>query len=284
MTVLSLGFRSDLMLLGLQGSTVEQRDGHLAVRTPGNPGFYWGNFLLLAGPPAPGTVAGWVEVFRRAFPDAAHVAIGIDGVAGLAGHTGELAGAGLDIDRNTVMTASAVRPPPRPNEDAEFRVLAGDADWRAALELRVATHADAGIPGYREFAERHLTAMRRLQDRGHGAWFGAFQGGRMVSGLGVFGDGSGTVRYQSVDTHPEHRNQGLAGTLVHLAGRYALERMAARTLVIVADPGYAAIRIYRSVGFTDSETQVQLQRTPSPHHGTAEDGTLPNGTGRHSAP
>jgi len=32
---------------------------------------------------------------------------------------------------------------------------------------------------------------------------------------------------------------------------------------MVADPGYSAIRIYRSVGFADRETQVALQREPA---------------------
>jgi hypothetical protein len=41
---------------------------------------------------------------------------------------------------------------------------------------------------------------------------------------------------------------------------YALREMAARELVIVADPAGPAIRIYRSVGFRHAETQVQLQR------------------------
>src|SRR5690349_1307221 len=36
MAVRSLGYRSDLMLLGLQGSVVDRRDGYLAVRTPAN--------------------------------------------------------------------------------------------------------------------------------------------------------------------------------------------------------------------------------------------------------
>jgi predicted GNAT family acetyltransferase len=84
----------------------------------------------------------------------------------------------------------------------------------------------------------------------------------MVSGLGVFGDGSGIARFQAVDTHPEHRNRGLAGTLVYRASQYARQEMAAQTLVIVADPDGPAIRIYRSVGFGDAETQVQLQRSP----------------------
>jgi ribosomal protein S18 acetylase RimI-like enzyme len=63
-----------------------------------------------------------------------------------------------------------------------------------------------------------------------------------------------------VDTHPEHRNKGLAGTLVHRASRHAQREMAAHTQVIVADQTGTAIRIYRSVGFRDAETQVQLQQ------------------------
>ena len=116
--------------------------------------------------------------------------------------------------------------------------------------------------GWAGFNGLRLLAMRQLQARGFGAWFGAFQAGRMVSGLGVFGDGRGVVRFQTVDTHPEHRNQGLAGTLVYQAGQYARKELGARTLVIVAEPGGPAIRIYRSVGFDDAETQVQLQREP----------------------
>jgi hypothetical protein len=33
--------------------------------------------------------------------------------------------------------------------------------------------------------------------------------------------------------------------------------------VVVADPEYLAIRIYRSVGFTGSETQLQAARVPA---------------------
>ena len=62
---------------------------------------------------------------------------------------------------------------------------------------------------------------------------------------------------------PRCAPQGLAGTLVWQAGQYALDQLGARALVILADPGEAAIRIYRSVGFTDRETQLSLQRAPS---------------------
>ena len=44
--------------------------------------------------------------------------------------------------------------------------------------------------------------------------------------------------------------------------RYGLGELGARTLVMVADPDYLAIRVYRSVGFTGSETQLQAERPP----------------------
>jgi hypothetical protein len=47
---------------------------------------------------------------------------------------------------------------------------------------------------------------------------------------------------------------------VHQASEYALQEMAAQTLVIVADQTGTAVSIYHSVGFRDAETQVQLQR------------------------
>ena len=32
---------------------------------------------------------------------------------------------------------------------------------------------------------------------------------------------------------------------------------------MVADPGYHAIRLYRAVGFDDTESQLQAERTPT---------------------
>jgi GNAT superfamily N-acetyltransferase len=258
-SIVSLGYQTDLMLLGLQRSMIEQRTGgYQVVRTPTNPTFYWGNFLLLDGPPGPGTVASWMSTFASEFPGTEHVAIGVDGTGGDAGDPAELGAAGLAVERNAVLTGASTTPPPRPNEAAQYRVLDSDGDWDAALELQEAVYS-SDHKGWQGFTGRRLQAMRRLQEQGSGVWFGAFEAGRMVSGLGVFGDGSGIARFQNVDTHPEHRNKGLAGTLVHKASQYALQEMAAQTLVIVADPDDGAIRIYRSVGFKDAEIQVQLQ-------------------------
>ena len=57
---------------------------------------------------------------------------------------------------------------------------------------------------------------------------------------------------------------GSPGTLVHRVSRYGFDELGARTLVMVADPEYLAIRIYRCVGFADTERQLQAERKPRP--------------------
>ena len=78
MDVTTLGFRTDLALLERGGSTIDDRGDHLVVRTPSNPTFYWGNFLLLDHVPAADRVDEWLERFVDAFPEARHRALGFD--------------------------------------------------------------------------------------------------------------------------------------------------------------------------------------------------------------
>ena len=98
---------------------------------------------------------------------------------------------------------------------------------------------------------------------GHGAWFGAFVDGRLLSQMGLVAASPGLARFQSVETHPDARGQGLAGTLVDHVSRYGFGELGATTLVMVADPDYSAIRLYRSVGFSDGESQLQAEKPPA---------------------
>src|SRR5437764_3646998 len=113
MDVTSLGFRTDLMLRRLAGATVEDRGDHIVVTTAANPGFWWGNFLLLAEPPA--DIGPWIDTFRSEFPDAHHVAIGVDGTDGTTGDT-----TGLEAEVDIVLTASAF-PPREPDPYQKVR-------------------------------------------------------------------------------------------------------------------------------------------------------------------
>ncbi|GAA2153377.1 GNAT family N-acetyltransferase [Nocardioides koreensis] len=253
----SLGYRTDLALLQLDGSVVEDRGTHLVVRTPANPTFHWGNYLLLAHPPEPGQADHWVKTFEREFPDALHRAFGVDGAEGSVGDLAAFAELGYETDASSVMTARAVSPPARPHPTAEVRPLVSDDDWAQQVELAVEGEDEHYSV---EFATRRGEAHRRNVGNGHGQWFGAFLDQRLVASMGIFTSADGLARYQEVKTHPGFRGQGLAGTLVHAAGRHALDEMGAETLVMVADPDYLAIRVYRSVGFDDTETQLGASR------------------------
>jgi ribosomal protein S18 acetylase RimI-like enzyme len=258
--VISLGYRTDLMLQVQGGSEIIDCGDFLAVCSPAEPSFWWGNFLLLSAPPQPGEAGRWLSRFAAQFPGARHVALGIDGTDGR-GADDELQAAGLQAQRFTVMTAAAVHDPPHPSRAAVCRQLVSQDDWLQAAELRAACHL--GEPGVdRAFIEGRIAAQRAAVDAGYGSWFGAFQDGRLLSQLGLFGQ-DGVARYQNVETHPGARRRGLAGTLVCHAGRHGLELLGAGTLVMVADPGDVAIGVYRSVGFADTETQLGYERPPA---------------------
>jgi hypothetical protein len=45
--------------------------------------------------------------------------------------------------------------------------------------------------------------------------------------------------------------------------RYSFDELGVHTLVMVADPDYLAIRVYRSVGFAETESMLQAERPPA---------------------
>ena len=260
MEIQSLAFRTDLALLQLAGSEVEDHDTHVVVRTPDNPTFRWGNFLLLPSPPAAADVPAWEELFVRAFPGADHRAFGVSTAQGSRDDLAPLVEAGLSVDAPTVMTATSVHEPSRPNLEATYRPLVGDADWEQQVELMLT--GEEAADG-REFVVVRTAAQRRAVASGAGAWWGAFVGDRLLSSMGLFRASPGLCRFQEVRTRPEARGRGLAGTLVHRISRHGFDELDAHTLVMVADPDDLAIRVYRSVGFEDTETQLLAQRKPS---------------------
>ena len=258
MRVVSLGCRTDLALLVAGGSEVEDRGDHLVVRSPHNPTHWWGNYLLLERAPAAEDAARWLERFAATFPDADHVAFSVDGTQGRVSDLEPWAAAGLVVEAQAVMTANGVRPPRR-RSDAVCRALASDEDWAQSVELRVRCSDGREEPAaFRAYATAQAQTRRRLVEAGHGRWFGAFDDDddRLVRQLGLFAAGPGLARFQSVETDPAFRRRGLAGTLIaHAVGTTG----GGRTLVMVADPEYVAIELYRSLGFVVAETQLQAE-------------------------
>jgi GNAT superfamily N-acetyltransferase len=263
MDVTSLGFRTDLALLERAGSTIEDCGDHLVVRSPSNPTFYWGNFLLLDHVPAADRIEVWLDRFVAALPDARHRSFGFDAPGGTVADLAGFAGCGIEVEASTVMTARSVRSPAHPNREATYRELESDDDWAKSIELQLACNDEHEPVSHRTFVTRRAASNRAVVAAGHGAWFGAFVDETLVTQMGLVTAGSRLARFQAVETHPDHRGRGLAGTLVHRVSSYGFDTLGAETLVMVADPEYLAIRIYRSVGFSDTESQLLAERKPA---------------------
>lgn len=219
---LTRGWHTDLAVLRLTGSTVEPHPDHLVVRSPHNPSFHWGNFVLVTEAGDADDAARWAAVFRDAFPDADHVAIGLPRVPS----RGPWEAAGLLVDTDEVLYTTRL-PEQRPLPDGYRAGAFRDDDWEALVHLDLAENARTktyGAVGHERFLRDSGRARRDLVARGAAQWFGAFDGeGSLVSALGiVLCDGIG--RYQSVGTHVAHRGRGLAGHLLGLAARWAGER------------------------------------------------------------
>jgi ribosomal protein S18 acetylase RimI-like enzyme len=261
MQLRSLGYRTDLIFIAFDG-VIADRGDYLVLRSPRNPGYYWGNFLLFSAPPRQGDFVRWRELFRREIggpPEIKHQTFGWDSPQGEAGFVEPFEKAGFSVERTVVLTSSELRQPARPSHAVSIRPLYSTSDWAQAFELQVLCrepqHDEAG---YREYRRAANDRYRRMEGAGLGYWYGAFIRDRLVAGLGVFHDGKGLGRYQAVETHPDFRRQGIAGTLVYEAGRHAMRQHGLHTLVMLAEEDASPARLYQSLGFEPTEKSVGL--------------------------
>ncbi|GGB48028.1 N-acetyltransferase [Flexivirga endophytica] len=260
-TRLSPGRRTDLGILQLQGADIADRGDHLVVRSPRNPLFHWGNFVLVTSGD-PSDADRWLSVFAAEFPEAEHIAIDLpelpDDVAAYAAH-------GVGIDTDDVLTSTNL-PQLRPLPDGyAVHQLLSDDDWEQVVGRNVAENNATGEHepvGYERFSRDQAAHRRALVADGDAAFFGAFAGAELVADLGIvlLDDGA---RYQSVGTAAEHRRKGLAGHLLGVAARWAGERGAGEW-VIVTESTNPAGRLYRSLGFAGAAQNVRAYRSTRP--------------------
>jgi GNAT superfamily N-acetyltransferase len=264
MELKSLGLRTELMLRSFE-SHVEVRPSYIVVRTPQNPTYRWGNYVIFQAPPKPGDLQRWKQIFHDELGPLNHFVFAWDQVNGVQGAAQEFLEAGFWLEQTVVQTAQKVHPPRTLNTHCQCRAFLSDADWAQWLEL--ALIQNAALPteeregeGYEIFLRRKAAEYRRMIAAGWGNWFGAFVGGQLAASMGLFvKDGLG--RFQSVDTHPDFRRQGLAGTLLYHVARYGFGELGAKDLVILADLHYFAKDLYASVGFRPTEHLVALEWT-----------------------
>ncbi len=260
MRALSPGWATDLAVLELSGSTVEDRGDHLVVRTPDNPLYHWGNCLFVTDPETVEDAQRWVDTFHATYPGAGWVAIGL---TRLPSDTGAWAGLGLELELDDVLTTRTL-PLQTPLPDGYVVRRLDGADWEQTVGRAMAENERTGESepvSHEAFLRARTSTRRALSDREVAAFFGAFSDGVLAADLGIVRCGT-RARYQNVGTDEAHRGRGLASHLLGVAARWAADR-GCDEWVIVTEPTNSAGRVYRRVGFEPDEGNAQAYRRPA---------------------
>lgn len=257
----SLGLATDLLALGA-AAEVERHPDRIVVRTPGEPDFWSGNVLIRLTPPeAPEREE---ARFRADFPEAAHLRVEWDDPElDPEALRAPWAALGAEVEVDDVLVREGP-PPARPvPEGYAVRLLdpASEEDWAGAVRLALAVEVEEGCEAasHLPYLRRRFAGRRALARAGALRWWGAFREGAMAAQMGLVEgdvDGRALARFQHVDTHPNHRRRGLCAALLAHVGAAAR----APSLVIMAEAGGNAGRIYRRAGFSWRERVVGVQR------------------------
>jgi GNAT superfamily N-acetyltransferase len=242
-------------LLTLSGlSFLTEHDRYIVQKTPTEPDYWVGNQLILQTPDFSYERA--LEVFEHHFPTATHRSIVWDiPDMNAAEVPAQFAENGFVLDDvDALVLTGELRDVPLP-EGIAIRPIISDADWDAALDLQHEVGIEEGFtqPTHRDYLRKRNEGRRVQIAKGLGQWFGAFEGGSLVCQMGMFHDDT-VARYQSVETRFTHRRRGICSALLRHAAHWVQNRASATKIVIVAELGSDAGRLYRSMGFAHVET------------------------------
>ena len=162
---------TDLGVLELFGSTIETHDDHLVVRTPTNPDFHWGNFILVTDERQTHLADHWVQVFGQAHPAADWIAIGL--IAAPADPS-QWRSRGLLVDVDEALSTTTIPVGGALAEGYRARRLAG-ADWAELANSEIRDNLESGLydPEIHErFVRTRIQRLATLSESDALAYFG----------------------------------------------------------------------------------------------------------------
>jgi len=254
----------------------ERREDCLAVRSPSNPGHYYGNLLVFDDAPGPGDRERWEHRFDDEFggdPRVRHKTFVWDRIDGEIGHAHEeFAAHGYDLEHIVGLTADLadVRPHPRENRSVSVRMLdpleGADEDlWAQMIAVQLGER-DERIEeqALREHRRKRQGELRLLFRERGGGWYVALDasGQQVLAGCGLVVHG-GRVSIQAVDTAAAHRRKGICSRLLVEALHDLARRQPVGRVLIGADSEYHALGLYESLGFRRAERVTSLCRLPA---------------------
>jgi len=266
MEIKSRGLQSEFIFHDMEAITTDHGD-YLSVLTPDNLEYFYGNFLLYPAPPKAGDIDAWRDRFAEVFdlyPAVRHetfqwLPTGSADPEALV----EFRQAGFRVDEVSVLSATTVHTDKPPPEGVSFRPITTGAEWLAVTDAQSAE----GFPGipveeFRRYKDAMFANYRRMAEQGLGDWWGAFKGDTLVADMGLF-FGKGVGRFQSVETAPEHRRQGICRAMVYYVSKQGFAAHPGISLILHAEAGEVAREIYRSVGYEEIEVLQSVFRPPT---------------------
>ena len=255
--MISPGWKTDLSILEMSGSIIEDFGDHLVVRTPRNPNYHWGNCILVTAPESAADADKWIQRYNHVFPQNQWLSIGLPEMPT---DSDEWIRHGATLTQFDVLSAATL-PMQQPLETGYTARMFQEQDWKTLTERELAEALSEG--GYKpevieSFVLETNSSRKQMVDSGKAAWFGVFFDGEMVSNLGIVVCGE-TGRYQSVETNSNHRRKGLASHLLGLAASWSQEQ-GCRDWVLVTEETNDAGRVYRLAGFSSDVSVVNAYR------------------------
>jgi hypothetical protein len=260
---------TDLTVLPISAQVLEY-DDHIVVRCPLHPDFWFGNYITLDEAPAVGDLKHWQRLWSKAFGD-------IFGVQKMVLQWEEPAGpdVGPEIARKydslltygflecsfgLVLDVQRRERPADAHQLGESRPVADKNEWQAVTQLMIDELANT--EGEADLLRWRVHEYRRLVELGRGRWWAMWDQQQIPLGAaGVIWHGTQS-RFQEVVTRASVRCMGICTHLCQTVIEHRLAIAPEHRMVVVAEVGSGAERLYRRLGFAAASVQWSLVCDP----------------------
>ena len=250
-------FKTDFFFLK-EGGIVEEFEDYILIKTPNNPTFYFGNYLLLKNAPKSDQRADLEKLFDEIITVKETRHYNFCWTDPSKEDYSDFINAGYEyqVCLSLVAYKDDLIVPKRLNEEIEIRAFDGESDWQKWLELEIEEREPSSTEeGFTVYIEKKKTKYLKMCEKGKGNFYGAFINGELAASAGLFFE-DGVGRFQMVVTRTKHRRKGICTTLIYTMMKKYFQKL--DYLVIVAVEGYHALDIYKNLGFKEKDYQVSL--------------------------
>lgn len=243
--------RTDIHIAGLLGG-IEEHESHFVVRTPENPGFFFGNYIVLKRKPS--QIKPWLDAFDSAFGTKIdHRLIAWGGSSLDEGLLAEAKRLGMNPDSAAELSMHASPPAGPVPAGWKCRRLDPSIDWDASVKLDIASNVTemSGSDQFRKFREAVRATRLKWIQQDLATWWGVFADEVLIAQCGIV-HCQELGRYQAVETHPDWRRQGACSLLINTVARATLSDPGIDRLLLAAEVEGPALALYKRLGFVET--------------------------------